>query len=143
MLTTKNFRSQLLILFLLFGLMAISCTKEDSPNIYPTPVTTVLSGTWELRHLVCTGCAPNTQPDYAPGNGHQWVFEDINFAVKSNNVIKDSGYYQISDVSGGNSVLILNADKNSDITFTVNKDTLKLYFGQLASDGSIETYVKQ
>jgi len=128
-----------LILFL-FSLIFIACKKDAAPAPIVNEGNTVLSGTWEIRHVDFGQIGP---PDYPPGNGNQFTFTQSNYIYRSKGKAVDSGYYSIKSVSADTSQLVLNGDdQDPKNLFTIKKDTLVLYRGMIAADGDIETYVK-
>jgi hypothetical protein len=123
----------------LIALIIFSSCKQEVTTIN-VPRYTVLSGTWELRHI---GFSPlGGQPDYLPGNGCQWTFAETVFAFRNrgNSV---SGTYYIKTGTADKPQLVLNGDESNPMTlFEVKGDTLILYQGSIGADGDIETYVK-
>jgi hypothetical protein len=130
-------------------MLTFSC-KKDSTNSKPKAATpTVLTGTWELREdsFPQERGVPRT---YAPGNGNLIIFYDttykdytVGYGVESGNNYSDSGTYYIKDLPNSNPQLVSNGDSLPPrVLFLINKDTLTLFAGEVASDGNITVYQK-
>jgi hypothetical protein len=69
----------LVLLFMLLNLQS-ACTKGDDAQIAIDPVLTSdnspvsLQNSWELRYVYGGYRAPNSNPNYAPGNKNIWKF---------------------------------------------------------------------
>jgi hypothetical protein len=139
MISSKNIKiciSCFLLLVIIF-----SCKKDSAPPPIINSGNTVLSGTWEIRHVDFSQIIG--PPDYSPGNGYQFTFTQSNYLYRSKGKVVDSGYYSIKIISADTSQLVLNGDdQNPKNLFSIKKDTLILYRGTIGADGDIETYVK-
>jgi hypothetical protein len=142
-------RQLILLSIVCFIMLTFSC-KKDSTNSKPKAATpTVLTGTWELR----VDSFPQIRDfprDYAPGNGNLIIFYDttykdytVGYGVESGNNFSDSGTYYIKDLPNSNPQLVSNGDSLPPrVLFLLNKDTLTLFAGDVASDGNITVYQK-
>jgi hypothetical protein len=123
-------------------MIAVSCKKNHKELISGR-----LQGVWELRHVEGGFRAPGTSPDYAPGNGNMWKFSDSTYQYYVNGQLSVQGSYtltkDISPATGKNmDALILDSNNNWKLFFEISNNTLTLYRGIVAADGTIETYEK-
>jgi hypothetical protein len=106
-----------------------------------------VSGSWELRVLYGGYRAPGASPYFAPGNGNIWKFTDSTYQYYGNRQLLCSGEYILgkdTSIATGRFMdyVILKQNYNEKIFFEIVKDILVFYRGQIASDGTIEKYVK-
>lgn len=129
-----------LAFILLFTAFFTSCNKDSQSN------GKVLQGVWELR-AGAGGMLANNPTDYRPGNGSLWAFKQTTFERIYKDSVYRSGTYSISRGTGTN----LNTGRKIDQfifnnepaeSFELRNDTLKLYYGAISYDGSIEMFVK-
>lgn len=103
-----------------------------------------LDGTWELRHvdgIQVTGVSP----DYGTGNGIIIKFRDHSYEGYKDGKVVESGTFTTQPEV----VKINNSQSNYSITFNKNKvyanisaDKLILFHGEIAADGTQDTYIK-
>jgi hypothetical protein len=141
------------LLAMAFTLLAqTGCEKQDAPEeVYPgisAPVDEgTLTGAWELRMAYGGYGLPNTSPVHAPGNGRIWHFTDSAYALYSKGQLLTSGRYNhIKDTSQATGTLmdaiVMPTNGNLKIHYGFTKDTLVLFQGTIAADGTIEKYVR-
>ncbi|MEP6585013.1 MAG: hypothetical protein ABJA90_12140 [Ginsengibacter sp.] len=123
---------------LAFCVLILVCCKKHS-EVFSSSI----AGSWELRKV--TGGFRGIYPgnDYAPGNGNTWIISNATYQTYHNHSLIHSGSYSLGkDLSPATGqvtdFLILNA--NEKIYFEVQNDTMTLYRGELAYDGTIEKY---
>lgn len=138
------------IIFCALIFFVLSCKKDtasksnDKVNASPTAI----SHSWELRYQE-GGYGPTHSPYYSPGNGNMWKFTDTTYQVYFEGQISSSGtYYMIKDTCPATKQLmdaiVLNWGQsyNDTIYVQIAGDTLTMYRGIIASDGTIEKYVR-
>jgi hypothetical protein len=142
-------QQKILLSVVCFIMLTFSC-KKDSTDSKPKAATpTVLTGTWELR-VDSFPQERGVPRDYAPGNGNLMIFFDttykgftVGYGVESGNNYSDSGTYYIKDLPNSYPQLVFNGDSlPARDLFLINKDTLILFVGEVASDGNILVYQK-
>ena len=87
---------------------------------------------------------------YSPGNGNLIIFFDttykgftVGYGVESENNYSDSGTYYIKDLPNSYPQIVFNGDSlPARDLFLIDKDTLTLFVGDVASDGNILVYQK-
>jgi hypothetical protein len=122
------------------------CKKEVSADeiIDPKAVhSNSIVSKWELRKV--TGGFRGVYPgkDFLPGNGNIWIFSDYTYQTYQNNIALYSEKYSLGrDFSNATGQItdFLMLPAYGKIYFEVKKDTLTLYRGELAYDGTIERY---
>lgn len=139
-------RNIILFTVLCFLLFPVSCTKENAVKENKIHGQQTLPGTWELRSAY-GGYSPGFGGDFAAGNGTLWIFTDSNFERISKGNLYDSGRYHISSginpATGTNmDMLTLDVDFGPSFYFNIANDTLTLYLGIVAADGTIDKYVR-
>lgn len=104
---------------------------------------------WELRSSYGGFRAPVRNPSYQPGNGYIWKFTNTNYQLYSEGQVVSSGGYTMTkdtSVAAGRlmDALIINSGQNYNekIFIQIAKDTLTMYRGIIAADGTIEKYVR-
>ncbi len=121
-------------------LLILSCTKTNIET-----VSNSIKGTWELRHVEGGYRAPGTNPDYPPGNGTIWKFTDSTYQYYGSGPLLAQGSYTLTkDTSLATGrymdAFILNNNNSAELFFEISNNTLTLYRGIIAADGTIETY---
>lgn len=124
--------------------LLLSCSKDKMNG--PGKKVTSIKGSWELRALV-GGQIPGTPGVLQPGNGYIWTFADTTYTFFAHNQLYEQGVYTIirdtfPQTGQLEDKLILNADYTQGLYFEFSADTLVIYRGTIASDGSIEKYVQ-
>ena len=104
-----------------------------------------LPGEWELRS-VAGGLGPTGGSDYAVGNGYRWKFSDSNYWYYAKHIPTDSGTYKLSSginpqTSQQTDAMLFNGT-TYPLYFTIANDTLTIYRGVVAADGTIEKYIR-
>lgn len=133
-----------LVIAALFVTQGCKKTSADiNDNAVHGPQT--LPGEWELRSLT-GGLGPTGGSDYQPGNGNKWKLSDSTYWLYTNNIATDSGAYKISsDINPQTtletSALLLNGTVYP-LYFSIANDSLTIYRGVVAADGTIEKYVR-
>lgn len=131
---------------LILATMIMSCKKERTTNHTNNNTPVSLKGSWELRVRLGTQ-VPNVSGYYLPGNGEIWSFTDSAYQYFENQLY-DHGSYSITQAVATQTdklmdELILNSDSTMGLFYQVSYDTLIIYRGNIASDGSIEKFLKQ
>ena len=109
---------------------------------------TTLTGNWELRFVEGGYRTSGASGSFPPGNGNILKFKDLNYWSYSNGQARDSGKYQIKkDTLSPNGkkmdkLTILHQTYNIDYFFQLSNNMLTLYFGTIAADGTVSTYVR-
>ncbi len=126
--------------------LCTSCNKESIEAHDAVAGLQTLPGVWELRS-VYGGNNVSIIGDYEPGNGHIDRFTDDRYWFANPGSPTDSGSYRIS--SGINpatdttsEVMIYNGDISWFRYFSIAGDTLTIYNGEVAYDGTIDKYVR-
>ncbi len=132
-----------LFFILLSAIVICSCNKDARPQQVNGRV---LSGVWELR-AVSGGMVPYNADNYKPGNGSLWLFTQTDFARIYDDSVYRSGMYSIrndngTDLNTGRKIDRFIFNNEPSESFELRNDTLKFYYGAIASDGAIEMYVK-
>jgi hypothetical protein len=142
----------LVLLFMLLNLQS-ACTKGDDAQIAIDPVLTSdnspvsLQNSWELRYVYGGYRAPNSNPNYAPGNKNIWKFMDSTYQQYSGGVLQKTGKYTLTKDTAAATGRYMDAmilDKNvvAKLFFEFSKDTLVIYRGVISADGTVEKYVR-
>jgi len=138
---------------LLFGILfigaivLISCNKAEQKTNGKQDNSGTLNGKWELR-VLHGGMAVNPSgPNYPPGNGDMWRFTDSLYERYANGQIVVSGKYSLTkDTSQATGkymdAFILQQDFPYKIFFEFSNDSLVMYNGMIAADGTITKYVR-
>lgn len=138
------------IIFCALILFTISCKKdiisELNDKVNTSSIT--LTHSWELRYQE-GGQKPRSSPYYLPGNGNIWKFTDTTYQIYFEGQVSSSGtYYTIRDTCMATGKLmdaiVLNWGQsyNDTIYVQIAGDTLTMYRGIIAFDGTIEKYVE-
>jgi hypothetical protein len=106
-----------------------------------------LAGAWELRSLFGGFRAPGPDPVYSPGNGNIWSFRDSTFRQYYEGKLVDSGSFSIiRDTCPATQTLmdafVTSKSHGHRMFFEISKDTLTIYNGIIAADGTIEKYFR-
>jgi hypothetical protein len=141
--TEQNQVMKLLYLFYVVVCATIlsSCSK-DSQHVNGR----ILPGVWELRAR-SGGMIPYNANNYKPGNGDLWAFKQTGFARIFKDSVYERGTYSISlgtgtDLNTGRKIDQFIFNNVPAGSFELRSDTLKFYYGAIASDGGIQMYVK-
>ena len=135
----------LIAVLILLAYSVISCTSE-SKEVTPLKVNSnVLSGTWEMRGLT-GGMVPYNPNSYKPGNGNIWKFTADHFERIYNDSVYDSGSYRVTntgvDLNTNRTINQFIFNDTPAESFELKNDTLHIYNGMIAADGTISRYVK-
>ena len=126
----------------LISLFVFSCSKSkktppaSAPNIV---------GSWELRKV--TG-GMTGQLSYAPGNGNKYIFIDNNYEIYVNHNLIESGTFtktrDHSYITNKETDAVILSTNNNKIyyEFADNNNSLILYFGIIAADGTVNKYAR-
>ena len=133
------------ILLILCILVILGCNRSktsDEKKIYSDS----LQGAWELRELR-GGMIAGLSPYYSPGNGNVWSFSDSTFKHYAEGKLVDSGTYTLTrDTCPATltemDAFVLSNSYGYEIFFEISKDTLTLYTGVIAADGTIAKYIR-
>ncbi|MES2328712.1 MAG: hypothetical protein V4539_03850 [Bacteroidota bacterium] len=138
-----------LLLSLVFLNVLISCQKDAAPDPVPTYSAPPLSlqNAWELRNVVGGYGPPNRNPNYAAGNGYIWKFMDSTFERYDKGQLFQTGKYRVirdTSYQTGRMMDALVFDQNAypKVQVEIVKDTLIMYLGVVAADGTISRYVR-
>ena len=123
----------------------VGCNRSettDEKKIYSDS----LEGAWELRE-VRGGMVAGLSPYYSQGNGNIWRFSESTLHHYAEGKLVDSGTFTITrDTCPATQTemdaFILSNSYSHHIFFEISKDTLTLYNGIIAADGTIEKYVR-
>ena len=142
-----------LLLWLFVCILIFACGKaeidnstDDVPGLKTTE--TSLPGIWELRELQGGFRPANAQIYYSAGNGNTWEFTDSTYKQSFEGKLANSGGYTLTQDTALATGRLMDAfvmDAGSykhQIHFEFNQDTLLLYDGQIAADGTIGKYVR-
>ena len=135
-------------------LLVCSCQKDNNSAPKKKLLSTgsgSIKGDWELRILY--GCqTPNCNPYFQPGNGNTWHFTDTTYlhtveSLSPRYTASDSGVYILREdtcMATGRMMDYFKAkdDPFEGIFFEIKNDTLTLYRGIIAADGTIQKYVR-
>jgi len=127
-------------------LISVGChrTKSvDEKKVYSNS----LQGDWELRNVFGGFGPPGRPTNFPAGNGHIRSFKDSTFKYYADGKLVDSGTFALTrDTCPATQTLmdafILSNSYGHKIFFEISKDTLTLYNGVIAADGTIEKYVR-
>jgi hypothetical protein len=109
---------------------------------------TSLAGTWELRELQGGFRPANAQIYYSAGNGEIWEFTDSTYKKSFEGRLDNAGPYTLTKDTALATGRLMDAfviDRGiykHQIYFEFNQDTLLLYDGQIAADGTMCKYVR-
>lgn len=127
-------------------LLGISCSKDVAKTNNVVAGLQTLPGNWELRSFF-GGTTAAMAGNYKPGNGRTAQFTNDEFWFAYPGYETYTGNYTLS--SGINpetntemNAMILNKDSLLPRYFTIADDTLTLYTGVVAGDGTIEKFVR-
>jgi hypothetical protein len=120
-----------------------SCKKNVLPFVKPN-----LRGSWELRKIQGGFFGPAGAPDVRPGNGNILKFSRSMYRFYFRGQLTGTGTYTIGnmDTYGGEypkHALFLNSNPYPEARFSIRRNTLTMYAGSIAADGTIAEYVRQ
>jgi len=142
--THNMLRKTSLLIFTLF-MLTLGCKKTNSVPDNSVHGERALPGVWELRS-VYGGNSVAGGGNYLPGNGYKWKFTGTAYWLYVNNTVADSGLYKLSSGVNPQTSLETNAMILNDTPFSlyyeIANDTLTIYRGVVAADGTIEKYVR-
>ena len=133
-------------LLLISGIDFIGCNKPDQKKNSNQNSSDSLVGSWELR-VLHGGMMPSPHgPNYPPGNGDRWKFTDSLYERYENGQLVVQGKYSLTkDTCPATGTymdaFILQQDYSYKIFFEFSNDTLVMYNGIIAADGTITKYV--
>lgn len=124
------------------------CSRGNDPIpvvINQGPV--ALQNTWELRNVYGGYRTPGTSPNTSPGNKNIWKFTDSTYEQYVSGVLQKTGKYTVTKGTSPATgrlmdALILDNNTTTKLFFEFANDTLVLYRGIVAADGTIEKYVR-
>ena len=125
----------------LISLLVFSCSK--SKKIPPAAADIV--GVWELRKVTGGMTGHVTFP---PGNGHKYIFTNNEYKIYVNHNLKESGTYtrtrDVSYITNKETDALILSTYNYKIyyEFEDNNNSLILYFGIIAADGTENKYAR-
>jgi hypothetical protein len=142
-----------LLLWVFICLVIYACGKaeiESGTVEDPEKKTTESSivGSWELRELQGGFRPPNAQIYYSAGNGDIWEFTDSIYKHSFQGEFASVGTYTLTKDTALATGRLMDAfimdggNYKQQIYFEFNQDTLLLYDGQIAADGTIGKYVR-
>lgn len=121
------------------------CTSSNKEITQQKLKTNILPGVWELRG-VTGGMKLYNPDDYKPGNGDLWRFTDTYFARVYHDSLFNSGSYTVTntgvDMNTNRTINQFVFDNTPAESFELKNDTLHIYNGIIAADGTISHYVK-
>jgi hypothetical protein len=137
-------KKYLMLSVCLILLSVISSCKKD-----PVPNETTLNGSWELRHLLGIQ-VPNVDPDFKPGNGNIYNFNNGKYLIYQQSKAVDSGTYviqkeerQINKNTSTHSMQVSSKVYSSrNLYLKLSASTLVVFDGVIAADGIEATYEK-
>ena len=131
----KNLLPGFILLFL-----ALSSCRKNSTNIENS--NHALNGNWELRYYE-GGFGPIGPSYFPPGNGIRIAITDstiektsINGVVVRNTYTKTRGF--CDQTHRDMDAMII---QNTNLFYEFSRDTLIIYMGMVAADGTVEKYV--
>jgi hypothetical protein len=141
-----KFRYLLFSLCLITAIIIIGCDKADQKKNPKKKATSSIVGSWELR-VLHGGMIPRPEgPNYPPGNGDKWKFTDSLYEHYEKGQLASHGKYSlIKDTCPATGTymdaFVVQEDYPHRIFFEFSKDTLVMYNGIIAADGTITKYV--
>ena len=134
------------IIFLLpvFLLFISSCHKDGNDQVATVHGPQTLPGSWEYRSYY-GGYGPTGGGTSEPGNGNIWTFTDNTYTYYPGDDTQQSGTYTLTTAPNPNSGEITPAilfDGTYTMCYSIKDDTLTLYRGMVAADGTVETYAR-
>jgi hypothetical protein len=124
----------------------ISCDKDSTKANNKVHGLQTLPGAWELRSWY-GGNGPAGGGSLAPGNGDIKRFTDSLYWFASNGRVWDSGSYKLTtginpDTRKEMDALLVKGDTSFPTFFHIADDTLTIYNGSVAWDGTVLKYVR-
>lgn len=132
-----------LFLLLLSATVLFSCKKNES-----IPAESTLNGSWELRSVLGIQ-VPGVSPNYQPGNGNVYVFNNGNYTIYMQGKIVDSGTYTIekdikpiNNNTSTHSITLVSKmnSRNDKLYLKLGENSLVIFDGVIAADGIEGTY---
>jgi hypothetical protein len=132
----------LFVCLVLFSTIS-SCKKDPVPN------ETTLNGSWELRYLLGIQ-VPGIDPNFKPGNGNIYTFNNGKYQISQQSKAVDSGTYviqkderKINNNTSTHSMQITSKVYSSrNLYLKISSSTLVVFDGVIAADGIEATYAK-
>src|SRR6476620_7866585 len=146
----KKRRMKSAIIFSLFLLILVGCDKAEetfSATCAMHNGTKVLKGSWELRDIQGGFRQPRSAGDYLPGNGTGWQFQDSTYRQFYKGAVVEEGQFtrfEDTAIATGrimDGVRIKSLEIERELFYEFNQDTLVVYEGHIAWDGTISKYV--
>jgi hypothetical protein len=136
----------LCLLLSFFFLAFVGCNKVKQQTNTSQHHSGSIIGIWELRVLHGGMLASPHGNYYPPGNGHRWKFTDSLYEQYADGKLVMSGKYSLSKdtcPATGTYMDAFKLEQNSSYKtfFEFSSDTLVLYNGVIAADGTISKYV--
>lgn len=142
-----------LLLSLFICVLIVACGKAEIENsnipVAEIKITeTSLPGAWELRELQGGFRPVNAQVYYPAGNGNTWSFTDSSYEQYFEGELANQGSYSLirdtAQATGRlmDAFIMHTGNYTHQIYFEFKEDTLLLYQGQIAADGTIGKYVR-
>jgi hypothetical protein len=131
-------RNKLYFLPVFVLLIVTGCNKDASSR------KDSLTGAWELRSWY-GGYSATGGGNVNPGNGNIYAFTENTYRYYVNNTIQDSGTYSIIqsvNPNTGEPMQAILMDSAYTMPYSVDKNTLTLYNGPIAADGTVSKYAK-
>jgi hypothetical protein len=133
------------LLFTFFLIASVGCHKAEEKTNTNQHHSGSIIGTWELRVLYGAMLA-NSPGNYYPGNGHRWKFTDSLYEQYADGKLVMSGKYSLTKDTCPATGTYMDAFKleqnfSYKTFFEFLNDTLVLYNGVIAADGTISKYV--
>ncbi|OLY93348.1 hypothetical protein SAMN05444008_107152 [Cnuella takakiae] len=144
--THKLIINSLAALFLLAGCHKPGDTSNTGNHAVEKKQITSLEGEWELR-VIYGGMLPQgSGPNLQPGTGNRWKFTaDTYQMIPKDGPVTTGTYSRLKDSSLQTNrmmdAILLKDAGNAIVHYEFNIDTLILYSGMIAADGTIQKYV--
>ena len=134
-------------IFLIGAFVLIGCNKAEQKIKGKQDNSGSIIGQWELRVLHGGMVVNPSGPNYPPGNGDMWKFTDSLYERYTNRGLAASGKYSLTkDTCPATGrymdAFILQQDFPYKIFFEFSNDSLVMYNGIIAADGTITKYVR-
>jgi len=139
------------IVLCFFLLMLVGCAKTGNEIFSDScvmPNEKALPGYWELRDIQGGFRQPRSANDYVPRNGTGWQFEDSTYRQFYNGTMVEEGQYtpfRDTALATGrlmDAIRIQSNDIDRELFYEFKQDTLVIYEGHIAWDGTISKYVR-
>jgi len=125
----------------------ISCKKDGTQAKNKVHGLQTLPGAWELRYMYGGGTGLAVPEKTRSGNGYIKRFTDSVYWFANEDKVWDSGTYKLTtginpETNVETDAMILHGDTLLPRYFQIADDTLTIYTGIVAADGTIEKYVR-